>query len=67
MASIYDLDSGQAITAGLQGSSVCNEAINVAKNIAKERRRTVLLEDDDGDWLVGPSGRVRKSTPSYRQ
>jgi hypothetical protein len=67
MAALYDLNSGHTITEGVQGSSVCNDALNMAKAIAKERRRTVILDDDDGEWLIGPSGRIRRFTPALKR
>jgi hypothetical protein len=62
MASIYDLNTGHTITVGVQGSSVSTEARNMARRIAKDRNRSVLLEDDNGDWIVGPRGRIRAMT-----
>jgi hypothetical protein len=67
MASLYDLNSGHTITEGLQGCNVCDEALNIAKRTAAETRRSVLLEDDDGEWIVGPSGRIRKMTPALQR
>ena len=55
MAEIYS-KNGEEITAGLQGSSVCNEAIRAAKNIARDRGEEVMLQDDDGRWTVYPDG-----------
>lgn len=57
MADIYD-QNGEELAVGLQGSSVCDEAILAAKEIAKERGEVVRLEDDDGNWDVHPDGRV---------
>lgn len=67
MAALYDLISGHTITAGVQGSNACDAAIRMAKSIAKDSRRTVMLDDDDGEWLVGPSGRVRRFTPALKR
>jgi len=55
MAEIYS-KNGEEITAGLQGSNVCNEAIRAAKNIARDRDEEVMLQDDDGRWTVYPDG-----------
>jgi len=57
MATIYSQD-GMEITVGLQGSSVCDEAVQAAKRIAADRQESVRLEDDDGNWDVYPDGRV---------
>lgn len=53
-ASIYTLDGGH-LTEGLQGSRVCDEAIQTAQRLADERSEDVLLLDDDGDWIVHPA------------
>ena len=51
MASIYD-QNGNTITEGLQGCKVCDEAIQAAYRLAAARNEPVILEDDDGTWLV---------------
>jgi len=56
MAAIYDYATGYAITEGLQGCETCDEAIDMAIEIAAERGVPVVLEDDDGNWLVKPDG-----------
>lgn len=56
MSAIYDLETGNTITEGLQGSDVCNTAIQAAQSIAKDRGEPVQLSDDDGDWIVHPDG-----------
>lgn len=57
MAKIYTMN-GEAITAGLQGSAVCDEAIRAAKSIARDRGETVRLEDDGELLDVHPDGTV---------
>lgn len=57
-ASIHTTD-GETITEGLQGSRVCDAAIQAARRIAASRGAAVVLDDDDGSWLVAPSGRAR--------
>lgn len=52
-AAIYSLD-GNAITLGLQGSNICDEAIQTAERIADSRGEDVHLVDDDGEWIVHP-------------
>jgi len=54
MAAIYSVD-GNEITVGLQGCSVCDEALQTAQRIADARNESVELVDDDGRWLVHPS------------
>lgn len=62
MATIYTMD-GYYAAEGLQGSDVCDEAIQIARSIAKERGETVRLEDDDGHWDVDPDGSVSEADP----
>ena len=59
MASITDQD-GYAITDGLQGCDVCDEAVIVARRIARDRGEPVMLHDDDGDWFVLPDGSIER-------
>lgn len=54
MAAIYDYETGDEITVGLQGCNVCDEAIQAAQRIADDRGEPVELIDDDGRWLVHP-------------
>lgn len=49
MASIYDYATGGEITVGLQGCTVCDEAIQVAEQTADQLGRPVHLVDDDGE------------------
>lgn len=58
MAAIYDYNTGYAITEGLQGCRVCDDAIHLAHEIAQERERSVILDDDDGSWIVHSDGTV---------
>ena len=57
MAEIYDVQNGHEITVGLQGCSVCDDAINAARQIARDTNQPVHLVDDDGEWIVLPGGR----------
>lgn len=56
MATIHTYETADIITDGLQGSDVCDEAITAARHAAKERGKPVVLDDDDGVWLVYPTG-----------
>ena len=56
MAAIYDMDTGDTITDGLQGCNRCDEALDMARAIAAERGVSVHLSDDDGQWAVAPDG-----------
>jgi len=66
MAAIYRLTGG-TITQGLTGSSRCDQAVNMAREMARERRETVILSDDDGEWLVGPRGGIRRFTDRLKK
>ena len=37
MAELYDYETGNKITVGLQGCNVCDEALQMAQRIASER------------------------------
>lgn len=65
MASIYDVETGDVLTEGLQGCNTCDEAIQVAQRAADERSADVLLDDDDGEWIVHPTidGRRKPADP----
>lgn len=58
MAAIYDYETGDEITVGLQGCDVCDEAIQAAQRIADDRGEDVHLVDDDGEWIVHPAKRT---------
>lgn len=58
MAKIYSAD-GNILTDGLQGSEVCDEAIRAAQNMARDHGK-VILEDDDGSWLVRANGEIEE-------
>ena len=60
MAEIYDSETGNEICAGLQGSVVCDEAIQAAKGIAADRNEPVQLVDDGEVWDVYPDGSVEE-------
>jgi pyruvate/2-oxoglutarate/acetoin dehydrogenase E1 component len=46
---------------------MCAEAIQCARQIATRNNETVILDDDDGEWLIGPRGGVRKFTTSLKR
>lgn len=70
MATIYSTKTNDTITTGLQSGIRCDEAIIVARRIARERNETVILDDpeDGGEFLVGPrGGRPRKLTAKLKR
>ena len=66
MAAIYDIETGNTLTEGLQGCNACDEAIQHAKRFADEAGHSVQLSDDDGDWEVFPAGPDGKRRPAER-
>jgi len=53
MAGIYTMD-GNELCVGLQGCRLCDEAIQQAEAWADLLGTDVLLDDDDGEWIVHP-------------
>lgn len=64
MANIYNMN-GEYLSEGLQGCRVCDEAFQAAKQIAEERDEDVMLEDDDGNWIVSPDGSAEEAGPEW--
>ena len=65
MASIYDYQTAHDIAVGLQGSAVCDEAIQAARASATDRDEPVVLEDDGATTLAregGPGTTARSAT-----
>lgn len=58
-STIYDLD-GNVITDGVQSQIACDATINTARSIARDRRRSVVVEDRGTEecYRVTPSGNV---------
>ena len=63
-ATIYDYETAEYITQGLQSTRVCDEAIQAAKRIAAERGEPVILEDDGDESVtkVNPDGTTEDAT-----
>jgi len=55
MAEIYTIN-GEELAIGLQGCSVCDEARRHARAFAADRDEEVILDDDDGLWIIFPDG-----------
>lgn len=62
MAGIYNYLTTDTITDGLRGSTWSDDARQTAHSIAREKCQPVVLEDDDGIWLVYPDG-TRETLP----
>lgn len=65
MASIFNYQTGEHITQGLRGSKTCDEAIQMARRMASDRQEPVVLDDDDGQWVVHPDGSCEESDTQY--
>lgn len=65
MASILNYQTGEYITQGLGGCNTCDQAIQTARKMAKDRQEPVVLDDDDGQWIVQPDGTVEESDTQY--
>jgi len=59
MANIYRALTLDTISEGLQGCRVSDEALQSARAIAASRGEDVVLDDDDGYWMVDERGNVR--------
>jgi len=61
MATIYDAETAYTLSDGLQGSDVCDEAVLMAKQIAREDNRDVILEDENKLWFISAgTGKIRE-------
>lgn len=69
-AALYDYETGDVISEGLQGVFTSDQAIQSAQRAVKQFGAPVLLVDDDGEYVVYPDGRVEQhdavdETPAY--
>ena len=60
MSTIYDMRTGRAITTGVQSQDVCNATYITARWLARSRRRSVVVEDEDARacYRVPPAGYI---------
>jgi streptogramin lyase len=66
-ATIFDLKTARIITAGLQSGAVCDAAINAARRIARERHRSVIVEDYGTHevYRVTPAGHIWRAPKGW--
>lgn len=66
-STIYDMASGHIITDGVQSQRVCNATINTARSIARERKRSVIVEDRGTEecYRVTPAGHTWRAPKSW--
>lgn len=67
VVTIYDASNGHVVTDGLQSSTVCDEAIQAARRIAKETRRHLVVEDVPARhcYAIGPRGGLRRKPTGW--
>ena len=65
-STIYGLD-GHIIADGVQSQAVCNETINMARRIARDLRKSVVVEDrGTGEvYRITPSGQRWRAPPNW--
>ncbi len=65
-STIYDLD-GNTLTDGVQSQKVCDATINTARRMAREERRSVVVEDRGTEecYRVTPSGHIWRAPRNW--
>lgn len=65
-STIYDMATAMTITDGVQSQRVCDATIQTARSIARDRRRSVIVEDRGTCecYRVTPAGH-RWRPPAY--
>ncbi len=65
-STIYDMQTGYAITDGVQSQAICDATINTARALARDRGRSVIVEDHGTSecYRVTPKGHIWKP-PSW--
>ena len=65
-STIYDLD-GHVITDGVQSQKFCDATINTARNIARDRGRSVVGEDRGTEecYRVTPAGHKWRAPATF--
>jgi hypothetical protein len=67
MSTIYDAETGAVLTTGLQSQVICDQTIIVARRIARELGKTVIVEDDEAGEYYQVTPRGRKAKVSWEQ
>jgi streptogramin lyase len=67
-STIYDMRTGHVLTDGVQSQKVCDATINTARRIAREERRSVIVEDRGTEkcYRVTPAGHTWRLPKSWR-
>jgi hypothetical protein len=65
-STIYDLD-GNILTDGVQSQTVCDATINTARDIARTKGRSVMVEDRGTEecYRVTPAGHIWRAPRSW--
>lgn len=66
-STIYDLQTGYPIADGVQSQRVCDATINTARQIARDRKRSVIVEDRGTEevYRVTPAGHIWRAPKSW--
>jgi hypothetical protein len=59
-STIYDMGTGHTLTDGVQSQAACDATINTARQIARDRGRSVVVEDHGTEecYRVTPGGHI---------
>lgn len=59
-STIYDMDTAMPIADGVQSQLVCDATINTARDLARTRKRSVIVEDRGTEecYRVTPAGHI---------
>ncbi len=65
-STIYDLD-GNTLTDGVQSQAVCDATINTARLMARDRNRSVVVEDRGTEefYRVTPAGHIWRAPRTW--
>jgi hypothetical protein len=61
MATMYDYDTGNVLMADMEGRNVSGFANDATRFWSFISGRILVLEDDDGKWIVHPDGKVERA------
>lgn len=66
-STIYDMKTGYTIADGVQSQRVCNDTINTARSIARDKRHSVIVEDrGTGEiYRVTPAGYIWRAPQEW--
>ena len=67
ISTIYDMTTGATLTDGVQSQRVCDATINTARSMARDRGRSVIVEDwgTQECYRVTPAGHVWRKPKNW--